>query len=378
MEDFSDGLGFLKKPAFTTRLAHPEFPNYGVRVKKSISAVKVAYTGYIDIQVRHMFFYFFESRSNPDEDDVNGTVHHPESWNSNQNILFIHQSIGVGFSYAEYGEYVSTTQEAARDIAAFVAIFFAHFTKFQMFAAAVYDQNPRLVKAGILPINFTSVCSQPIAYTNASAGTSRSGHRSLSSVQDIQVHPHPPMPRCVKWLKESCAAAADFCFEAAFTPYLNLGLNTYDISKTCDQPGGLCYEEIVQYLNREEVQQLLGVEVPRYDKCSTNVHMDFELTLDMYHGTAEYVAALLEHDVHILIYVDTYDLGCNWIANEVWTPEFSLQPLREWAVDGKRGGRTRSAKRLTFATVDAGHRVPYDKPKESLQLVHRWIAGQPL
>lgn len=78
----------------------------------------------------------------------NGTVHHPESWNSNANVFFVDQPIGVGFSYADYGEYVvrihnlpkeiddfdylqSTTEEAAQDIAAFVAIFFAHFAKFQ-------------------------------------------------------------------------------------------------------------------------------------------------------------------------------------------------------------------------------------------------------
>lgn len=29
-----------------------------------------AFTGYIDIQARHLFFYFFESRSDPDKDDV--------------------------------------------------------------------------------------------------------------------------------------------------------------------------------------------------------------------------------------------------------------------------------------------------------------------
>ena len=29
-----------------------------------------AYTGYIDIEARHLFFYFFESRSDSDKDDV--------------------------------------------------------------------------------------------------------------------------------------------------------------------------------------------------------------------------------------------------------------------------------------------------------------------
>lgn len=40
----------------------------------SVQVAKVlrnsSYTGYIDIEARHIFFYFFESRSNPDNDDV--------------------------------------------------------------------------------------------------------------------------------------------------------------------------------------------------------------------------------------------------------------------------------------------------------------------
>ena len=38
--------------------------------------------------------------------DESGPKFHPEAWNSNANIFFIDQPIGVGFSYAEYGESV--------------------------------------------------------------------------------------------------------------------------------------------------------------------------------------------------------------------------------------------------------------------------------
>ncbi|KAJ7113114.1 serine carboxypeptidase [Mycena epipterygia] len=446
-------LDILSETSFTA-LAHPEFPQYGVRIKKSKFCDESvnAYTGYIDIQARHLFFYFFESRSDPDKDDVifwtnggpgcssgvglfmelgpcrvvnadNGTVFHPESWNSNANIFFIDQPIGVGFSYAEYGETVSTTEEAAKDIAAFVAIFFAHFTKFQgrgfhmagesyggrylpLFAAAVYDQNPRLVKAGLPPINLTSVMigngMTDVPTMIPSWYEMQCSPASLPPIQDIQtcVQMKARLPRCTKWVKESCQdvfdlinceAALEFCDLSIMVPYFATGLNQYDLSKKCGGgDSGLCYDEIdeiIKYLNQKDVQDLLGVEVSTYNACSHPVGFDFSGTLDMMKGATEYVGALLERDVLVLIYVGTYDWVCNWVGNEAWTlalewsgqAEFGAQSLREWTVDGKPAGKTRNAKGLTFATVHAaGHMVPYDKPKESLEMVNRWIAGQPL
>lgn len=133
------------------------------------------------------------------------------------------------------------------------------------------------------------------------------------------------------------------------------------------------------------------------------------------------IAALLERGVRALIYVGANDWICNWVralqfprislisaaddsqvGNERMTAglewygqaEFVQQPLREWQVDGKVAGVTKSAGPLTFVTIDgAGHmvrllsafqrslvdclecqyQVPYDKPKESLELVKRWL-----
>ncbi|KAJ6564498.1 serine carboxypeptidase [Mycena capillaripes] len=445
----------LSETSFTV-LSHPAFPQYVVRIKRTPFCDETvrAYTGYIDVAARHLFFYFFESRRDPDTDDVifwtnggpgcssavglfmelgpcrvvnidNGTVFHPYSWNSNANIFFIDQPVGVGFSWAEYGETVSTTEEAAKDIATFIAIFFAYFKKFQgrgfhmagesfggrsvpVYAAAVYDQNVLLVKAGIPPINISSIMlgngmtdmpSMMPAWYEIQCSSA-----SVAPVQDIRtcVEMKARLSRCTKWMKGacqdqfdliSCGAATTFCWESMMDPYLATGLNLYDMTKKCGGgDSGLCYDEIdeiTKYLNRKDVQGLLGVDpqISQYNVCSSTVERDFTLALDVVKGATDYVAALLERSVRVLVYVGTYDFGCNWIGNEAWMlslewsgrTKFVAQPLREWAVGGERAGRTRGAKGLTFATVDAaGHMAPYDKPKESLEMVNRWIADQPL
>lgn len=92
------------------------------------------YTGYIDIEARHLFFYFFESRRDPVNDDVmlwlnggpgasstlgllmelgpctidgpDGTKFNEYGWNAHVNMIFVDQPIGIGWSYADYGETV--------------------------------------------------------------------------------------------------------------------------------------------------------------------------------------------------------------------------------------------------------------------------------
>ncbi|KAF9444146.1 alpha/beta-hydrolase [Macrolepiota fuliginosa MF-IS2] len=447
-----EDLSFVSSEVHTT-LTHPGFPKHSVRIKKShvfCDETVNSYTGYIDIEARHIFFYFFESRKDPDTDDVifwtnggpgcssslglfmelgpcrvtseNSTAFHPQAWNENANVFFVDQPIGVGFSYAEYGEAVGTTEEAAKDIASFIAIFFEHFTKFKgrafhmagesyggrylpVFAAEVYDQNTRLVEAGFTPINLQSVLIGN-GVTDFST--------SLLSYYDMQCTPAsvPPVlsiaqcvsmkqiiPRCKRWLKNAClerfdaidcAAAAGFCEKHLAEPYEDTGLNPYDISRACEGGLGesLCYpiiNTIAKYLDQPTLREQLGVDpsiTSNFSSCDDNVSSLFVESLDLFHRTHLHIAALLERDIRVLIYVGTYDWICNWVGNERWTldlewsgrEKFVREELREWTVEGKKAGLVRSHGGFTFVTVDgAGHMVPYDKPKEALAMVQRWL-----
>ncbi|KAA1475366.1 serine carboxypeptidase [Dentipellis sp. KUC8613] len=451
-----ESLSALSSSEYTT-LSHPLFPRHSARIKKTdfCDTTVAAYTGYIDIEAKHIFFYFFESRNDPAKDDVifwtnggpgcssamglfmelgpcrvvNETAieFHPEAWNSNANVFFVDQPVGVGFSYAEYGEHVDTTEDAAQDIAAFIALFFENFSSFKgrafhlagesyggryvpLFASAVYDQNTELIAAGLTPINLTSVMIGNGATDTVTSFTSYFDMTctpvSVAPVLDIStcVRMKKAVPRCEKWMKEACIdqfdsmnceAASNFCETELFDPFMASGTNLYDISKPCDGPldETLCYpitQVISKYLDNKDLRTRLGVDPSvskNFSSCSDAVGNAFRLSGDVLQDSTEYIAALLERGVDVLIYVGDYDPICNWVGNEQWTltlewtgkQEFTSQALRDWKVDGEVAGKTRSAHGFTFATVHgAGHMVPYDKPKQALALVNRWLAGEEL
>ncbi|KAJ6621796.1 serine carboxypeptidase [Mycena sp. CBHHK59/15] len=145
---------------------HPAFTDYSLRVKKPTicdDSVK-QYSGYLDIaQDKHLFFWFFESRSSPSTDPLvmwlnggpgcssttgllfelgpctinktdNGTVftsRNPYSWNGNANIVFLDQPVNVGYSYMPNMTVpVSDTPAAARDVYAFLQLFVGRFEEF--------------------------------------------------------------------------------------------------------------------------------------------------------------------------------------------------------------------------------------------------------
>jgi carboxypeptidase C (cathepsin A) len=405
-----------------------------------------------------MFFYFFESRGNVDKDPVlmwinggpgcssslglfmelgpcsigdpfsgsNATIFNPNSWNTNANLFFLDQPVGVGFSYSDYGEPSGTTEDAAKDVAAFVTIFFETFSQFKgrefhmsgesyagrylpVFASEVVDQNKRAEASGFTPINLASVLigngitdSTTMIYSYYDIQCTSA---SIKPFQDIStcVRMKKALARC-KHMREKvcgdsydafgCAAADLFCQTELSGSFFATGLNPYDISKPCEGKieETLCYpitKKIADYLNQPSTRKMLGVDksIGNYTGCNRAVGQAFGETQDFDHSSKYYVANLLERGVRILVYVGTYDFICNHVGNYRWTADldwtgkkaFNTQELQDWHVNTTVAGKTRSAHGLTFATIfGAGHMVPYDKPVESLAMLNRWLAGKDL
>ena len=141
-----------------------------------------------------------------------------------------------------------------------------------------------------------------------------------------------------------------------------------NLQKTCESQD-LCYAEdaiIRDFLDAPETRKMLGAESPdKFSLCSSVVGRNFVSHLDKWaHHTQDYVTALLDRGVRVLIYAGTYDWQCNWIANKLWVDKlewtgssaYAKETWRAWYVDGEKAGEIKNVGPLTFATVlGAGH-----------------------
>ncbi|OJT10991.1 Carboxypeptidase Y [Trametes pubescens] len=340
-------LGALSASEFTT-LSHPAFPHHSARVKQS---------HFCDESVRI--------------NGPNATVPFEYSWTEHANVFFIDQPVGVGFSYAEYGESVDNTIDASKDIAGFIAIFFERFTRFKgrplhlagkSYAVRLFGActSANQLKMGFPGPLLACICVRDIR-PERTAGGARDG---LSSVM-IGNGATEWMSLILSWYDARCA-------DPIFPPVDDIA-------------------DVQRYLRLPDVQAAIGVDPAvrgNFSITSWRVNLAFIAGLDLYSYRADhYLAALLERGVRVLVYVGSNDWVANWIGNDrmtrslEWTGNgaFRAQPLWVWFVDGEAAGLTRSGSGLTFATIaDAGHLAPYDQPVRSLALANRWFAREEL
>ncbi|GAA5898408.1 hypothetical protein JCM8208_006975 [Rhodotorula glutinis] len=447
-------------------LSHPHLPTHRLRVKhpRGLCDPGVNQTsGYIDNdQGHHHFFWQFDSRNDPSSDPVvlwlNGgpgcssftgllqelgpcrarpagedTVFNPHSWSNNASIIFLDQPVGVGYSYADkHDEGVWTTEAAARDIYAFLQIFFHEYSnKFgnaefhvagesyggryiPVFADYIRKQNMHADERGLTKINprrsssATACATDPLrqyASYHPTVCTDKMGGPYLDKRACDQMA--RALPACQSLVKACydrphvsslCVSASVYCESRVTAQYDSTGRSPFNMRKFGDYVENKWIE---RWLNTESVRHELGVDldphghgVKKFVGCSDKVFEHFTLSGDQVRPSFHQVADLLDNGIATLLYIGTRDYICNWIGNADWAShlnwthgdKFSKEPLRPWYASEElaragnetvRAGEYRQVENFALAGVnDAGHFVPYDKPKEALALFNGWILNR--
>ena len=146
-------------------------------------------------------------------------------------------------------------------------------------------------------------------------------------------------------------------------------------------------DKVEAYLNRAEVRNALHV--------APGIQKFLECTDPPYHalaqqdgvGVVKELQDILDRKIQVLMFSGQYDIVCNHIGTEKflsllkWSGSGGWATARNvaWSSDGQNpAGYVKSFQNLQFLVVlDSGHMVPMSKPKESLDMIGRFVANKP-
>ncbi|KIP04923.1 hypothetical protein PHLGIDRAFT_31123 [Phlebiopsis gigantea 11061_1 CR5-6] len=415
---------------------------------------------------KHLFFWFFESRRSPQKapltmwlnggpgcssstgllfelgpcsisDEGKNTTVNKYSWNSHSNMIFLDQPVNVGYSYSDDGSTVNTSPVAAEDVYAFIQLFLSRYPEYASapfhlaaesyggtyapnIASVIHKKNGESALRPVPGVKHVNLASVILANGITDPYTQMATVPDYACNGPYAVYDDPDGPQCEalrskvptcqrliqscynfdsRW---TCVPAQAYCYSQLYGPLQQLGLNLYDVRRTCDRAkdGDLCYKQmewIDTWMNDPKNKKALGVN-PQLDfqSCNMDVNQAFFGQGDGMHNSAKLLPPLLEDGVKLLVYAGDADMMCNYMGNEAWVEklenkfhdEFAKSVPTAWTTlgSGRQAGLVRSAGgegftagNVTFVQVfEAGHMVPYDQPEAALDLFARWITDVPL
>jgi len=406
---------------------------FSLCIVPSRAQVKEHY-GYIPVNEHydaHLFYWLFESQKSPATDPLvlwltggpgcssevaiffengpykimpNTTLQiNPYGWNAFANLLFVDQPAGTGFSYAN-SEYVKNQSMVAVEMFTFLQKFFKAYPQFAKskfyitgesyaghyipaVAAYILDKNGdgRFPVINLQGIAIGDGLVDPVSMAK-SWGPFLYAHNLISS-SALQQTQEQFYGACLPDITRGDYAEAFYdCNEVLQIALSAAGdLNVYDIREPCSYPP-LCYDlsAITRYLNLPSTRRKLGVGDRQWQPCSAAAYAPFE-TKDFEYSYRFDLPRILKW-VPVLIYNGDFDLvvdfyGTSEMLDTMEWPGQSgfLKAKNEtWIVDGKAAGSVRSFAWLTYLIVNnAGHMVPYDQPKNALDMLFRFVNNRP-
>ncbi|RDA91135.1 hypothetical protein CP533_0439 [Ophiocordyceps camponoti-saundersi (nom. inval.)] len=392
------------------------------------------HAGYLDDNEndKHLFFWFFESRNDPQNDPVvlwlNGGPgaasipaiinelgpallgtdkgsrirRNPWSANSNASLLFVDQPVNSGFSYS--GTNVNTTEAASKDFYRLLTLFFDRFPQYQRqdFHMAGHSYAGRFI-----PVFARDILSHPDRNINLKSimlGNPHTDPLSLFKSMEPMACGQGGRPAVLN--ASQCTALRNdmrVCLDVVKT--------CYDTNK-CEDRTGACGQALhghydrdeldirnkdpwatarhlllqAQYFNDTAVKWLLSSTVHSFVYSNATTWQAFVNTSDWMKPTHHHLPEILE-SIPVIVYAGDADFICNWLGNQIMTDElswsghdaFNSAETKFIRLEGSGTvyGTIKAARNLTFSRIyDAGHIVPINQPQAYLDLLNRWTRGE--
>ncbi|KAL5498606.1 hypothetical protein ACEPAH_1960 [Sanghuangporus vaninii] len=367
---------------------NPVFQEYQMRVTepKLCDPGVQQYSGYLDVtDGKHLFFWFFESRTSPEDaplilwlnggpgcssstgllfelgpcsiaNEGHNVTYNPHSWNSNANIIFLDQPVNVGYSYSDDGSSVNNSPAAGEDVLAFLQLFLTRFPKYAdapfhiagesyggtyvpNFANIIYKHNKALEFSGkqdnVIKINLASVM---IGNGMTNRYIQDASIPTYACEGPFPLYDDPEGPECTSLKRKvsTCQRMTDAClrFNSRFTCVPATLYCSVAFYSPIQQSGKNPYDMgwIETWMNDEENKKAVGANpAVEFASCNMQVNQAFTLQGDSMHNSALLLTDLINDGVRLLIYAGNADYMCNFIGNEAWVEEMDSKFRDEFA-----------------------------------------------
>lgn len=263
------------------------------------------YAGYLDVNQGqdHLFFWFFESRNDPQNDPtvlwLNGgpgcssigsgllfengpssivkadngsysTKFNDFSWNSNANMLYLDQPVNTGYSYSANN--VTTSAAASKDVIAFLDLFFTRYPEYAqqkfhisgesygghyipVLASDIIhrqvqnpdEKYPFELESILIGNGLTDPLTQYKYYQPMACGDG--GYKAILNATTCKTM-NDSIPACESRIAKcydnpsntsACIDAQDVCDLSQLEPIYDDGWNPYDVREKCPEGSDLCY-----------------------------------------------------------------------------------------------------------------------------------------
>ncbi|GMH68166.1 hypothetical protein TL16_g04868 [Triparma laevis f. inornata] len=342
-------------------------------------------------------------------------------WNNKANVVWVDQPAGVGFSFTdgEEEELMFSHDQVADNMLAFLFRWQERFPdshngELYIFAESFgghyapavgrryYDAErqgkapPGLKLKGIGVGNGLTNPKIQYKYASEFAYKNTYGIKAITKEQYDDMN-NNKLPQCEEKIEkcnsnenpdnEDCLDAFVFCNTALDTPYVESGLNIYDVRTKKDYKDDLA--AVTEFVSQMEVRTALdAANSVTFQACNMNVYMKFIFDWMREYDSA--IPAMLDGGIDILIYAGDADFVCNWMGNQAWVEAldwkgkelFNDAPDQQFMLpNGEAGGEGKTAKvdhggRLSFLRIyGAGHLAPRDKPYATQQMINKFIAN---
>jgi cathepsin A (carboxypeptidase C) len=315
----------------------------------------------------------------------------PYSWNTDYDLMFVDQPVGVGYSQAKNKHHFCTTELCV------TKNFYIFLVKF------LQEDHPEYVN---IPIYLTGE-SYAGHYIPAIAATILRAKNTLINLQGVaigngmmdralQILSYPDYvleQKNISWFPyvffKSMAIMCNiaipyrvpifdqFCL-GTITILRNFsGLyNPYDIRRSDNDD--ILDNYTLEILNNRAIQKSFGIKSYRYVDAICNETLYESMRPDLCTSVMDEMSYMLENELDVLMYSGDKDYQCNYLSNELvannvkWAgqEEFKNARYSNFTIQA----RFKKHKNFIFMIVkDAGHMVPMDQPPFALEMLKSFL-----